>query len=720
MSLPFTILVPRATHPAVEERYGYAQARLLLTREGGADVREYDPAAPAAEAVKGIGDGIVVVLTDPLMLVPDGAASSLAAALETSGTAAVVPATNESLVALQRVASSPYLTLGQFQEASVQASAGGGSDELDWPDEDPGLFAMRAGALRTHSTTMRHALTGMRVAVARGVYAHRYSSQRGQARTDLLDIVPADARRVLEFGCGEGAFAAALKARQPCRVVGVELDPDAAAVARGRVDRLIAGDVRTLVTSIDEKFDWIVGGDIVEHLDDPWQFLRDLRGVCKPEGRLLLSLPNIACWPIVRDLLGGRFDYVYMGIACAGHLRFFTRTTIEDMLRIAGWRPVSITPQAEFRIPAFDDFLRELRAAEVPFSESDLATPGYYVIATPAVDRPETKLRIAYLFEDSGMSGGVRVALGQADALIERGHEVTCVSRGDRVTWRDSNARWVRVENLDDYDASNDDVVVGTFYTTLAAAHRIAPGRAVHLCQGYESLYSGYRSLVDTIDAAYRLPLPKMVVSPHLIEICRRFSDRVESIGQIIDAGYFRPAPAVEHDPLRLLVVGDYQIDVRGVAEAYEAVRRARARGLRFELVRVSVLPPSPEDALAGVDEHHVALSNSRMIELVHSCDVFLGPNHFEEGFCLPAAEAMASGLPVALTRIPAFLSYAEPHDYAVFADEGDVDSLTDALVELLRGRELRMRLRGRGIDVARGFDAAAVAERIERFLRSL
>ena len=108
------------------------------------------------------------------------------------------------------------------------------------------------------------------------------------------------------------------------------------------------------------------------------------------------------------------------------------------------------------------------------------------------------------------------------------------------------------------------------------------------------------------------------------------------------------------------------------------------------------------------------------MIELVHSCDVFLGPNHFEEGFCLPAAEAMASGLPVALTRIPAFLSYAEPHDYAVFADEGDVDSLTDALVELLRGRELRMRLRGRGIDVARGFDAAAVAERIERFLRSL
>lgn len=329
-------------------------------------------------------------------------------------------------------------------------------------------------------------------------------------------------------------------------------------------------------------------------------------------------------------------------------------------------------------------------------------------------------LRIAFLFEDSGMSGGSRVAIAQADALIARGHSVTCVSRGDRVTWRDSNARWLRVESLDDYDASGDDFVVGMFYTTLAAAHRMAPGRAVHLCQGYEGLYSGYLPVLDKIESAYRLPLPKMVVSPHLVEICRRFNDRVAWIGQIIDAGYFRAAPAPEHDPLRVLVVGDYQIDVRGVTDAYEAVRRARGMGIAFELVRVSALTPSPEDSEAGAEEFHVSIPNRRMIEVVHSCDLFIGPNHGAEGFCLPAAEAMASGLPVVLTRIPAFLSYAQPHDYAVFANEADPDSLTEAFVELLRNRELRATLRPRGIEVARTFDATVVAERIERFLLSL
>ena len=46
------------------------------------------------------------------------------------------------------------------------------------------------------------------------------------------------------------------------------------------------------------------------------------------------------------DLLHGRFDYVYMGLTCVGHLRFFTRRSIEDMLAIAGWTVVSIEPQS--------------------------------------------------------------------------------------------------------------------------------------------------------------------------------------------------------------------------------------------------------------------------------------------------------------------------------------------------------------------------------------
>ena len=101
-------------------------------------------------------------------------------------------------------------------------------------------------------------------------------------------------------------------------------------MARKRIDDVYCGDAREIVALIREKFDWIIGGDIVEHLDEPWSFLSELRRVAKPGGHLLLSIPNIAHAALIADLLRGRFDYVYMGLTCVGHLRFFTRRTIED------------------------------------------------------------------------------------------------------------------------------------------------------------------------------------------------------------------------------------------------------------------------------------------------------------------------------------------------------------------------------------------------------
>ncbi|HUP46593.1 MAG TPA: methyltransferase domain-containing protein, partial [Thermoanaerobaculia bacterium] len=130
-----------------------------------------------------------------------------------------------------------------------------------------------------------------------------------------------------------------------------------------------------------EQFEWIIGGDIVEHLVDPWSFLTQLRRISTPSGHLLLSLPNLASASIIGDLLAGRFDYVYMGLACVGHLRFFTRRSIEEMLAIAGWTPVEIVPQQLEVTPQAATLMNRLESGGVPYSREDLAAPGYYVIA---------------------------------------------------------------------------------------------------------------------------------------------------------------------------------------------------------------------------------------------------------------------------------------------------------------------------------------------------
>ena len=69
-----------------------------------------------------------------------------------------------------------------------------------------------------------------------------------------------------------------------------------------------------------------------------------------------------------------------MGLTCVGHLRFFTRRSIEEMLTIAGWTVVSILPQ-EGPVTAGLQLAKVLDGAGYEFAKSDASATGYYVIA---------------------------------------------------------------------------------------------------------------------------------------------------------------------------------------------------------------------------------------------------------------------------------------------------------------------------------------------------
>jgi len=159
-------------------------------------------------------------------------------------------------------------------------------------------------------------------------------------------------------------------------VVGIEIDRHAAAIAKKRIDDVYCGDAREIVALVHETFDWIVGGDIIEHLDDPLDVSLDLRRITKPGGRLLLSIPNLSHAALVADLLAGRFDYVYMGLTCVGHLRFFTRHSVAEMLSIAGWSVEKIEPQAEVPSIGAESCCARWKSRASPFSRDDLSPPA--------------------------------------------------------------------------------------------------------------------------------------------------------------------------------------------------------------------------------------------------------------------------------------------------------------------------------------------------------
>ncbi len=158
------------------------------------------------------------------------------------------------------------------------------------------------------------------------------------ARPELLERIPASARRVLDVGCGAGRLGEAVKARQAAEVVGVELDAHAAELARARLDRVLCADVQELPASFAPGvFDAVVCGDVLEHLHDPAGLLRRARSWLAPEGRLIASIPNVRHHTVVRGLLRGDWTYESAGLLDRTHLRFFTLRSIRELFARCGY-----------------------------------------------------------------------------------------------------------------------------------------------------------------------------------------------------------------------------------------------------------------------------------------------------------------------------------------------------------------------------------------------
>src|SRR4051812_36860084 len=115
-----------------------------------------------------------------------------------------------------------------------------------------------------------------------------------RARPEILVHVPATARRVLDLGCATGTTGAALKARQPAHVTGIELEPAYAQEAGQRLDEVITGDVEH--AEPDGTYDTLIAADILEHLKDPWTALRRYAQRLDRHGTAVVSLPNVGHW----------------------------------------------------------------------------------------------------------------------------------------------------------------------------------------------------------------------------------------------------------------------------------------------------------------------------------------------------------------------------------------------------------------------------------------
>ena len=134
---------------------------------------------------------------------------------------------------------------------------------------------------------------------------------------------------LLDVGCGDGAFLDRMH-DLGWRVRGLEPDPEAAAVARGRHGLDVTEGSIEDANLPPEAFHAITMNHVIEHVRDPVLALMKCRRALEPDGILVLITPNIDSW-------GHRnFGQSWWGLDPPRHLYLFSRTTLLNALGAAG------------------------------------------------------------------------------------------------------------------------------------------------------------------------------------------------------------------------------------------------------------------------------------------------------------------------------------------------------------------------------------------------
>jgi len=137
------------------------------------------------------------------------------------------------------------------------------------------------------------------------------------------------APKLLEIGCATGALLEFLRDRG-WDVCGVEISGEEADYARAKRGLEIHSIPLEEVKFPDNYFDLVVASHLIEHLNNPRSFVREVHRILKPQGRFFVTTPNIAGFQA--KLFGNLWRS-----AIFDHLYLFSKKTLSKLLLEEGF-----------------------------------------------------------------------------------------------------------------------------------------------------------------------------------------------------------------------------------------------------------------------------------------------------------------------------------------------------------------------------------------------
>ena len=172
---------------------------------------------------------------------------------------------------------------------------------------------------------------------------HYFNSAGNPNLINMIQHESAAAINVLEIGCDCGGTLLEIKNLYPnAKVYGCELNPKAAEIASHFATVTINNIEDTNLTYEPEMFDYIIFGDVLEHLRDPYKTIEYCRSLLKKDGFIIASIPNVMHISVISDLLKGNFTYTETGLLDKTHIHLFTHNEIQKMFQSCGYKIIKM------------------------------------------------------------------------------------------------------------------------------------------------------------------------------------------------------------------------------------------------------------------------------------------------------------------------------------------------------------------------------------------
>ncbi len=166
-----------------------------------------------------------------------------------------------------------------------------------------------------------------------------WKDPRFKKMLELINTIDDKGIKIADIGCGLGDFLYLLRRNGYKNIEGFDVSKIAVDFACERGLKVVL--TKEYLDNVNDKFDLIVCGDILEHIFAPESFLDRLRGLLNPNGRLLVSVPNFGC--LYNNCLVAILPSEVAkaaSFATHTHINHFILSTLKELLCMEGFSVV--------------------------------------------------------------------------------------------------------------------------------------------------------------------------------------------------------------------------------------------------------------------------------------------------------------------------------------------------------------------------------------------